>query len=122
MPRLRLLSLAFAALLAPVALAQSPVAGDPARGKDYFERRCIKCHVKEGMGPPYVGIVGRKAGTVPGFDYSDALKASGLSWTEENLDKWLENPDVLVPGNLMGLKIRNPQLRADLVAYLKTRV
>ena len=74
------------------------------------------------MGPPYVGIVGRKAGTVPGFDYSDALKASGLSWTEENLDKWLENPDGLVPGNLMGLKIRNPQLRADLVAYLKTRV
>lgn len=102
------------------ALAQSP-AGDAQRGQDYFEKRCVKCHVKEGMGPPYVGVLGRTAGTVKGFEYSEALRASGIVWTEETLDKWLTDPDKLVPGNLMGLKIRNPQLRADLVAYLKVR-
>lgn len=112
---------AAAAPKAVPASAPNRLAGDVGRGKDYFNNRCIKCHVKDGMGAPYVGIVGRKAGTVPGFDYSAALKGSGITWTEEMLERWLENPDVLVPGNLMGLKIRNPQLRADLVAYLKTR-
>lgn len=121
MSRFRVPTLVVALLLAPAAFSQSPV-GDADRGKSYFDRRCIKCHVKEGMGPPYVGVVGRTAGTVPGFDYSDALKKSGIVWNEETLEKWLENPDKLVPGNLMGLKIRDPQLRADLVAYLKTRI
>jgi cytochrome c len=73
------------------------------------------------MGPPYTGLMGRRAGTVKGFEYSDALQKAGIDWSPEALEKWLANPDAFVPGNLMGLRVRNPQDRADLIAYLKTR-
>ena len=67
------------------------------------------------------GIVGTKAGDVPGYDFSPALKASGLTWDEATLDKWLENPMKLVPGTRMTYAGQSdPAKRKDLIAYLKT--
>ena len=119
--RLSVLAALVAAISLPV-LAQSPLVGDAARGKGLFDKRCTTCHVNTEMGPHYRGLIGRKAGTVPGFDYSRALQEKGVVWSEEALDRWLTNPDAFVPGNLMGFRIRDPQERADIIAYLKTRV
>jgi cytochrome c len=119
-----LVSLTLAAMalsLVTVAVAQAPLVGDPARGKSLFDNRCTKCHKDSTMGPPYTGLFGKRAGTVKGFEYSDALQKAGIDWGPETLDKWLANPDAFVPGNLMGLRVRNPQDRADIIAYLKTR-
>jgi cytochrome c len=122
-PRI-LLGLPLAAIalsLAPIAVAQAPLAGDAARGKSLFDKRCTKCHKDSTMGPPYTGLFGKRAGTVKGFEYSDALQKASIDWGPETLEKWLADPDAFVPGNLMGLRVRNPQDRADLIAYLKTR-
>ncbi len=119
--RLSVLAALVAAVSLPV-LAQSPLVGDASRGKGLFDKRCTTCHVNSDMGPKYRGLFGRKAGTVAGFDYSKALQEKGIVWTEELIDQWLTNPDKLVPGNLMGFRVRDPQERADIIAYLKTRV
>jgi cytochrome c len=66
------------------------------------------------------GLFGRQAGTVPGFDYSEAMKASGIIWDEETLDAFLSDPRGFVPGTKMTYAgVKNPQDRADLIAYLK---
>ena len=70
------------------------------------------------VGPKHRAVVGRRAGTVPDYAYSSALKASGLTWSPANLDRWLTNPQALVPGAKMYFSIPNPQSRADLIAYL----
>jgi cytochrome c len=57
---------------------------------------------------------------VPGYDYSPALKASGLVWTRENLDRWLAGPERLVPGQKMGYSVPDARDRSDLIAYLET--
>jgi cytochrome c len=71
-------------------------------------------------GPRLRGVLGRKAGTVAGFPYSDALRKSGITWTEELLTKWLENPEALVGDNDMAFHVSNAEERAALVAYLKS--
>jgi cytochrome c len=113
-------SIAALALLSAPAGADMP-SGDATRGQSLFEKRCTICHVNSDMGPKYRGLIGRRAGTVPGFDYSKALQAKGIVWSEELIDQWLTNPDKLVPGNLMGFRVRSAQERADIIAYLKTR-
>ncbi len=103
--------------------------GNAAHGAIVF-KQCKVCHAvgpgaKAGVGPEQNNLIGSKAGSRPGYNYSPAMKAAGekgLVWTEENLDKYLENPKALVPGTKMifpGLK--NPQDRADVIAYLKTQ-
>jgi cytochrome c len=103
---------------------QSPgTAGpNPSAGKDVFEKRCTGCHATDSSkeGPRLRGVVGRKAGTVAGFQYSDALRNSGITWTEELLAKWLENPDALVKDNDMEFRVSSADERAALVAYLKS--
>jgi cytochrome c len=64
-------------------------------------------------------VFGRRAGSVPDFHYSDALKKSGIVWTEQTLDKWLQSPVKMVPGTAMGFQLRDAQERADVIAYLK---
>lgn len=95
--------------------------GDAKRGEEVYEK-CGACHSPDEnrVGPMHKGVVGRKAGTVPDFDYSPELKASGITWTEANLEKWLTDPDTMVPGNKMGFHLEDPQERADVIAYLKT--
>jgi len=97
--------------------------GDAAKGKRVFAQ-CMTCHaVQEGrnnVGPSLYQIVGRTAGSVEGFKYSDANKNSGIVWTEEQLFTYLENPQATIPGTIMAFPgLRNPQDRADVIAYLK---
>jgi cytochrome c len=94
--------------------------GDPARGKLVFEKRCIDCHsmIKNMKGPMLGGILGKKAASVPKFPYSSPLKKSGLVWNMANLDKWLADPDALVPDTTMEYRVKNAEERRDLIAYL----
>lgn len=85
---------------------------------------CTSCHSvqpgKNGIGPTLAGIVGSKAGDVPGYAFSDALKKSGVVWTEANLDKWLQGPPKMVPGTKMVMAVPNAEARKAVVDYLKT--
>jgi cytochrome c len=95
---------------------------DAAGGKELFFRRCSGCHSldSEKEGPRLRGVFGRKAGSVPGFQYSDALRNSGIVWNEPSLNTWLEGPQALVPGNDMEFKVSNPDERTALIAYLQS--
>jgi cytochrome c len=108
------------ALLADGALAQPP--GNPAKGADVFNDRCASCHVLGGtaQGPNLVGVVGRRAGADAGYPYSDPLKASGLTWTPATLDRFLQDPQKLVPGTAMQAMVPTEAERRDLIAYLAT--
>ena len=108
------------ALLAAAPLAQ---AGDPTRGQAIYQARCTACHSPDfnGVGPAHRGVFGRLAGTAKGYaSYSAALKKSGIAWTEANLDRWLADPETLVPGQAMGISLPDADERADVIAFLKT--
>jgi cytochrome c len=95
--------------------------GDAARGKVAFEKRCTGCHAMDAdrEGPRLSGVFGRRAGGVAGFDYSAALKNSGMTWNDATLEKWLSDPDTLVPNNKMDFHVPKAQERSDLIAYFK---
>lgn len=95
-------------------------AGDAARGAALYESRCGACHSLQAdrIGPRHAGVIGRKAGGVVGFDYSPALKASALVWTPALIERWLADPEQLVPGQRMGFSVADAQARADIAAYL----
>ncbi|MGE5514797.1 MAG: c-type cytochrome [Bacteroidota bacterium] len=102
--------------------AFAQTAGDPAAGEKVFNQ-CKACHTieagKNRVGPSLHGVVGRPAGSVEGFAYSPAMKGSGLTWTPENLDKYLTDPKALVPGNKMAFAgLKKPEDRANVIAYL----
>ena len=101
------------------ATAQPLLQGDPARGKALYQA-CTSCHSinENDIGPKHRGVVGRKAGTVPDYAYSAALKASGIVWDKTALDRWLTNPSAMVPGTKMFFVLPDPQARADVIAYL----
>lgn len=84
---------------------------------------CTGCHSVDAndIGPKHRGVVGRPAGSVPGYAYSAALKRSGIVWTPENLDKWLTNPQQMAPGTKMYFSVSNVRDRADIIAYLATQ-
>lgn len=114
-----LLAASIAALLmsAPVLAAE----GNVERGEEIYTR-CLACHTlaHNRVGPRHCGLFGRKAGTVPNYVYSPAMKKYGVTWTEETLDRFIENPLKTVPGTKMGYAgVKGPQERADLIAYLK---
>ena len=114
----RLLSLVVGTIFAASAHA-ALAAGDAKAGAALFEDRCAICHVAKGggQGPSLVGVVGRKAAAARGFDYSSALKASGLIWTAAKLDVFLTNPGKAVPGTAMPIRVSDATQRADLIAY-----
>jgi len=95
--------------------------GDAVRGKAIFEKRCIGCHAMEAdrEGPRLAGVYGRKAGSVPGFTYSAGLKNLGLAWNDATLERWLSDPDMVVPDNNMNISVPKAEERRDLIAYLK---
>ncbi len=112
---------AFAALLIA---APAKAQGDAEAGKSLF-RQCALCHTAEAgknkIGPSLFGVVGRAAGTAPGFNYSEAMKNSHKTWTPEELDTYLADPRKVVPGTKMifpGLK--EEKQRQDVIAYLET--
>jgi cytochrome c len=112
-----------AVLVVAGATANRGYAQDAEHGKNIF-KACAACHATDHanrVGPGLGGIIGRKAGMVPGFPYSNAMKKSDVVWDAKILDAWVESPQQVVPGNRMpytGLK--NPTDRMDLVAYLAT--
>jgi cytochrome c len=120
---LRKFSIALA-LLAGTSLA-AQAAGDAKAGAQVF-KKCAQCHTNEkgggnGLGPNLFGVFGRKSASLPDFQYSSALKASGIVWTEANLTKWVTKPGAMVPGTKMmfaGLSSKSQQ--ANVVAYLAT--
>ena len=118
------LGLALAAL-AGRASAQAP-GGDAARGKALFQERCGLCHTAApddgdgGQGPALAGVVGRKAASVAGFHYTQALSKSGRVWTPAALDVFLTAPSKDVPGTNMPVATASAKDRADLIAYLAT--
>ena len=96
-------------------------AGDAARGQTLYQTICIACHSIEynGVGPAHKGLFGRKAGEQAEYVYSPALKSSNIVWTDSTLDKWLTNPENLIPGQKMGVMVPSAEDRLDLIAYLK---
>ena len=94
--------------------------GDADHGKQLYAR-CAACHslTVDRTGPRHCGLLGRRAGGVPGFAYSEAMKRSGIVWTLATLDRFLANPMQAIPGTAMGYAgLSDPKERADLVAYL----
>lgn len=115
-PCLALLSLL---ILPGAAFAQD----DP--GKLLFNNACRTCHTLDPgdnrLGPTLHAVVGRKAGSLPDYPYSPAMKGSPLVWDEASLDRFIENPDAAVPGHNMKpyAGIAAPEERASIIAYLK---
>ena len=96
-------------------------AGDAQHGQGLYQTMCIACHSIDynGIGPAHKGVFGQKAGSRVDYLYSAALKSSKIVWTEKTLDKWLSNPEKLIPGQKMGFMVPSAHDRADLIAYLK---
>lgn len=98
--------------------------GDTSAGQKIFSTECAVCHSNvpggSGYGPSLAGVVGRKAGSLPGFDYSSALKSSGLVWNKATLSQFLTGPSQLVPGTTMQATVPSTAERTDLIAYLAT--
>lgn len=120
-------SAAMAAILAGGLLGGGSVAsaeGDPEAGERVF-RQCQACHVIDAeqnrVGPHLVGIIGREAGAVDGFNYSDAMANSGIVWNDETIAEYLANPREYVSGNRMAFAgLRQEQQIEDVIAYIKS--
>jgi cytochrome c len=116
-----------AATLAVGAIVALGLVAGPARaeseGEKDFKKYCSACHTVEAgknkIGPSLAGVVGRKAGTVPGFEYSDAIKGSGITWDQASLDRYVTLPKAAVPGGTMRFDgMAHAKDRADLIAFL----
>jgi cytochrome c len=110
--------------IAPLGAGTAHANGDVKAGAKVFADECAECHsMKEGRnrkGPSIFGVVGRKAGTLSDYDYSDAIKRSGIVWNDDRLDAYLASPNKLVPGGKMRYDgLSNATARRDLLAYLK---
>jgi len=108
------------ATAAPSAAANASASGNAANGKVLYQA-CAACHSidENDIGPKHRGVFGRRAGSIADYNYSSALRSSGITWNDSTLDRWLVNPSALVPGTKMFFKIDDAQARADLIAYLK---
>jgi cytochrome c len=112
-------------LVVRIADAQIPLpAAKPPDGAALFKQQCAVCHttnLSEPMrqGPPLVQIVGRPAGKIEGFRYSQGLVNADFAWDEARLDAWLTNPQALIPGVVMAYRQGKPETRAAIIAYLK---
>lgn len=119
--RLAGLVLALAAGTVSAVVKDTALAGDPTRGEAIYAR-CVACHALayDRTGPRHCGLLGRHAGSVKGFAYSDAMKRSKIVWSERTLDKFLASPMTAVPGTTMGYAgVEDASERADLIAYLE---
>lgn len=99
---------------------------DAAAGEQFYERKCSQCHdaQKSGghaKGPHLWNVMGRKAGSAPGFDFSEAMKKTGVVWDYAALDYYLADTETAIPGRAMNfVGIKDAQLRANVIAFLRT--
>ena len=101
--------------------AAPAAAADAQRGEQVYSR-CLACHALayDRVGPRHCGLFGRRAGSVPGFDYSPAMKNSNLTWNDKTLERFLAKPLAVVPGTTMTYDgVADAKDRSDLIAYLK---
>ena len=116
--------LAVAAVI--LAASAAPLSAEDAdAGKAQFIKSCGVCHAVEKdaaprQGPNLLGVVGRKAASVDGFKYSEAMKTADWSWDEKNLDPWIENAAAVKPGVTMNYRQADPDKRALIIGYLKS--
>jgi glucose/arabinose dehydrogenase len=109
--------------------AAGPATAAPGAGQAYFERNCASCHtvdpsLSSRSGPGLYAVVGRKAGSIPGYNYTDAMTkagAAGKAWTRAELDAFLADPAKLVPGTTMPVSVAAKADRGDLIDYLATQ-
>lgn len=104
-----------------IALSSDAAAAEKDQGRELFQSRCAGCHSvdTDKVGPRLRGVFGRAAGAVPGFRYSTALAKAHVTWDEATLEKWLADPESVVPDNDMSFRLDNGQERAAIIAYLK---
>lgn len=102
--------------------ATASAAGDAVRGQMLYQNTCAACHSIDynGVGPAHKGLFGRKAGSLPDYTYSLALKSANVVWDAKNLNRWLADPEKFIPGQKMGISVKSAKDREDLIAYLKT--
>ena len=111
------------AMAIAAALTAGP-AGAQEEGEALFNNACRTCHTLEAgdnrLGPTLHGVVGREAGALPDYNFSQALKRSGVVWDEANLDRFIEHPDALIPGNNMKpyTGMTSAEDRAAIISYL----
>ena len=120
--KLALLAGAAAAMLT-VSVAQAQNADE---GRKNFNKYCIACHINTAtgakrLGPTLFGVVGRQAGSIADFKYTEANQKSGFTWTPDVLDKYLVDPKAAIPGTAMTFAgVKKQEERSDLIEYLKT--
>jgi cytochrome c len=126
-PRSRACSSVLAASALLSISAGHSYADDAEAGLLAFNNHCRQCHSYKKddnrLGPSLHGVVGRKAGTMQGFaNYSDSLKNSKITWTEDQIDKWITNPEALVPNNNMKPfpGVADAEQRKQIIAFLKS--
>lgn len=121
------IALATAAALAATALPQlslpaTDAVANPAAGQQVYAK-CMACHSpdRNRTGPLHCGLLGREAGSVTGYAYSDAMRAAGITWTRDSLDEFLSAPLKVLPGTTMGFAgLASAEERRDLIAWLAT--
>jgi len=112
---------ALAVLFAGTVLTSPGQAQVAAKGKDTFDKRCAGCHAmdRDKEGPRLGGVYGRPAASIATFQYSPALQKSKIKWTDETLEKWLTDPEKLVPDNDMAFHVESAEERRAIIGYLK---
>jgi cytochrome c len=114
---------ASAVLLAGGLFAQPGIAADDVlAGQMLYQAKCTGCHSVDAdrIGPRHRDVVGRRVASVPGFNYSPALRKLGGVWTPARLDQWLSGTQKMAPGSRMYIEIDDPTQRRLLIAYLKS--
>ena len=112
---------AIAAALGAFAMTALPEQAAAPQGRSLFEKRCSGCHDLDGtkVGPPLRHVFARHSASDPRFHYSEALKKARITWDAASLDRWLLNPDAVVPDNDMPFRLENAEERAAIIAYLR---
>lgn len=118
-------SLALCAALLTTPLIQADERSMEAAGRQLFVHHCTACHSldtsENAFGPSLVGVMGRPAASVPRFAYSEAMQASGITWSEDNLRKWIADNEALVPGTRMRHVSITDQAEQDyLISFLRS--
>jgi cytochrome c len=90
-------------------------------GKELFDKRCGGCHAldRDKEGPRLGGVYGRAAGAISSFQYSGPLQKSKIMWTDETLDKWLTDPEKMVPDSDMAFHVESADERREIISFLK---